>query len=77
VNFASRTKAQAFITVGFIDIACPPTGVYAIYNQFAGRNSLLAKNKLESPRHRPHQQTRAIGSAGPGEWFNVEQIRVL
>jgi cephalosporin-C deacetylase-like acetyl esterase len=33
VNFAARARAQAFITVGFIDVVCPPTGVYAAFNQ--------------------------------------------
>jgi cephalosporin-C deacetylase len=33
VNFAARTKARgAFVTVGFIDLTCPPTSVYAAYN---------------------------------------------
>jgi cephalosporin-C deacetylase-like acetyl esterase len=33
VNFAAKTKAKgAFLTVGFIDTTCPPTGVYAAYN---------------------------------------------
>ena len=33
VNFAARTKAKgAYLTVGFIDTVCPPTGVYAAYN---------------------------------------------
>jgi cephalosporin-C deacetylase len=33
VNFAARTKAKgAFVTVGFIDATCPPTTVYAAYN---------------------------------------------
>ena len=40
VNFAARTKAQAFITVGFIDLTCPPTGVYAAYNQLAGKKRI-------------------------------------
>ena len=40
VNFAARTKAQAFITTGFIDIVCPPTGVYAAYNQLSGRKHI-------------------------------------
>lgn len=40
VNFAARTKAQAFFTVGFIDITCPPTGVYAAYNQLSGRKRI-------------------------------------
>ena len=40
VNFATRTKAQAFITTGFIDIVCPPTGVYAAYNQLSGKKHI-------------------------------------
>ena len=34
MNFATRTKAAgAYFTVGFIDNVCPPTSVYAAYNQ--------------------------------------------
>jgi len=36
VNFAGRTKAGAFFTVGFIDVKCPPTTVYAAYNNVSG-----------------------------------------
>jgi cephalosporin-C deacetylase len=33
VNFAARTKAKgAIVTVGFIDVTCPPSTVYAAYN---------------------------------------------
>lgn len=32
VNFAARTKAPGFFTVGFIDTTCPPSSVYAAYN---------------------------------------------
>jgi cephalosporin-C deacetylase len=34
MNFAAKSKAAgAFFTVGFIDTVCPPTSVYAAYNQ--------------------------------------------
>ena len=33
VNFSARSHAQSFVTVGFVDIVCPPTGVYAAFNQ--------------------------------------------
>ena len=34
MNFATRTKAAGcYFTVGFIDGVCPPTSVYATYNQ--------------------------------------------
>jgi cephalosporin-C deacetylase-like acetyl esterase len=32
MNFASRARAPAIFTVGFIDTTCPPTSVYAAYN---------------------------------------------
>jgi len=36
MNFATRTKAAgAYFTVGFIDGTCPPTSVYAAYNQLS------------------------------------------
>ncbi len=41
VNFAQRTHAKAYITVGFIDLSCPPTSVYAMYNQLRGEKYIL------------------------------------
>ena len=41
MNFATRTKANAFFTVGFIDRSCPPTGVYATYNQLSGKKEIM------------------------------------
>lgn len=40
VNFASRHSAQVFVTLGFIDHICPPTGIYAMYNQLRGKKQL-------------------------------------
>ena len=40
-NFARRTKADAFFTVGFVDASCPPTGVYAAYNELRGAKEML------------------------------------
>jgi cephalosporin-C deacetylase-like acetyl esterase len=40
VNFAPRIRAQVFFTVGFIDHICPPTGVYAAYNQLRGQKQI-------------------------------------
>lgn len=39
-HFAARMKATAFVTVGYIDVVCPPTGVYAAYNQIPGEKYL-------------------------------------
>ncbi len=33
VNFASRCKADAIMSVGFIDTVCPPSSCFAAYNQ--------------------------------------------
>ncbi len=40
VNFAPRIRAQVFFTVGFIDHICPPTGVYAAFNQLKTKKDI-------------------------------------
>lgn len=40
MNFATRAKAGAVVTVGFIDTTCPPSSVYAAYNNLPGRKSI-------------------------------------
>lgn len=41
VNFAARTKAPGFFTVGFIDTTCPPTSVYAAYNALPTKKEIF------------------------------------
>lgn len=41
MNFAARTDAEAFLTVGFVDVSCPPTGVYAAYNIFRNKKNIF------------------------------------
>lgn len=41
VNFATRCKADAIMSVGFIDAVCPPSSCYAAYNAIAGRKSVI------------------------------------
>jgi cephalosporin-C deacetylase-like acetyl esterase len=41
VNFATRTKAAALFTVGFIDGTCPPSSVYAAFNAVQGRHDIF------------------------------------
>jgi cephalosporin-C deacetylase-like acetyl esterase len=41
MNFATRTKAAGFVTVGFIDTTCPPTSVYAAYNAIRGEKEIF------------------------------------
>lgn len=40
VNFAPRIRRQVFFTVGFIDHICPPTGVYAAFNQLRTKKTI-------------------------------------
>jgi len=41
-NWATRTKAEGFFTVGFIDTSCPPTGIYAVYNIWPNKKDILS-----------------------------------
>lgn len=41
VNFASRCKAEAIMSVGFIDGVCPPSSCYAAYNALLGKKSVI------------------------------------
>jgi len=41
VNFATRCKADAIMSVGFIDAVCPPSSCYAAYNALKGQKSVI------------------------------------
>ncbi len=43
VNFASRCKADAIMSVGFIDGVCPPSSCYAAYNLLKGKKQVINK----------------------------------
>ncbi|WP_417384792.1 acetylxylan esterase [Gimesia sp.] len=43
VNFATRAKADAIMSVGFIDAVCPPSSCYAAYNQLKGNKQIINK----------------------------------
>lgn len=55
MNFAPRTRAAAFVTVGFIDIVCPATSVYAAYNQLAGPKQIWHHVATGHIAHRDHE----------------------
>lgn len=42
VNFAQRTKADGFFTVGFADQICRPTSIYTMYNSFKGNKEIFS-----------------------------------
>lgn len=41
MNFATRTQAEALVSVGFIDNTCRPTSVYAMYNNLSGKKEIF------------------------------------
>ncbi|MDF1744253.1 MAG: acetylxylan esterase [Gimesia sp.] len=43
VNFATRCKADAIMSVGFIDRTCPPSSCYAAYNVLQGKKHVINK----------------------------------
>lgn len=66
VNFSARYHGDAIVSVGFIDRTCPPTSVYAAYNQLKGQKSMITKP--------------AMGHAAPKDiqdaFFNALKIHV-
>jgi cephalosporin-C deacetylase len=40
VNFACRARAEAFFSVGLMDMTCPPSTVFAAYNHYAGTKQI-------------------------------------
>ena len=56
VNFATRFKGDAILSVGFIDTTCPATTCYAAYNQLQGKKTMINEPKMghEAPA-RIHQ----------------------
>jgi len=62
MNFATRIKVPGFFTVGFIDTTCPPTSVYAMYNNLKGEkkifNDITAKH--ENTAAATQQMRRAV-----------------
>jgi cephalosporin-C deacetylase-like acetyl esterase len=43
MNFATHTQAEAIVSVGFIDTTCPPTTVYAAYNNLRGKKQMVER----------------------------------
>ena len=63
MNFVTRTRAAgAYFTVGFLDVTCPPTSVYAAYNQLRIPKEIfhdVAQGHSQSPAAR-EGMTRAV-----------------
>ncbi len=55
VNFAGRCRADAILSVGFIDSTCPPSTCYAAYNQLQGRKQIINKPLMRHAAPQPIQ----------------------
>lgn len=60
-NMATRTKADGFFTVGFIDTTCPPSTVYAAYNN-VGTNKQIY-NDITAGHENTPEATRLMREA--------------
>ncbi|MEQ9408912.1 MAG: acetylxylan esterase [Fuerstiella sp.] len=63
VNFATRCRAEAIMSVGFIDSVCPPSSCYAAYNALSGPRTVINEPLM--------------GHAAPAHIHNAFFARVL
>lgn len=46
INFVRNTKAEVYMTVGYIDLSCPATGVLAVYNEIPTEKHLFPQTRV-------------------------------
>ena len=64
VNFAARVKAPSvYFAAGFLDAVCPPTTIYAAYNNLP---AAVVKKEMHDEIHGGHNTTPR-----PGDTFNI------
>jgi len=59
MNFATRSKAEAILSVGFIDNTCPPTCVYATYNNLPGKKQIVNEPLMGHAQSKKLQEVTA------------------
>ncbi len=70
MNFATRTKAEAIFSVGFIDVTCAPTSVYAMYNNYSGPKQMIEKPLMG------HAQPRDVSEAmHKALWEHIRRMK--
>jgi cephalosporin-C deacetylase len=63
VNFAARAKAKALFSTGLMDQVCPPSTVYAAYNQWMGEKDIKVY---------PYN-----GHEGGGSYQTIEKLKFI
>jgi cephalosporin-C deacetylase len=63
INFAARAKAKALFSTGLMDQVCPPSTVYAAYNQWMGEKDIKVY---------PYN-----GHEGGGSYQTIEKLKFI
>ncbi len=63
MNFATRSKAQAIFSVGFIDNTCPPSSVYSTYNNWPGKKQIVNEPLMGHAQSKKLQEATAAAIA--------------
>ena len=72
MNFATRARAEAIFSAGFIDVTCPATSVYAAYNNYAGKKRMI--NKPLMGHAQPPDVAQAFDKA---MWEHIHRRKAL
>lgn len=57
INFASRIKASALVSMGFLDKVCPPAGIWTAFNRIPGPKEVVPLvNAAHNHESTPEQQ---------------------
>jgi cephalosporin-C deacetylase len=63
VNHARRGTVPAWISVALMDQICPPSGVFAAFNQWRGRKELTVWRYGDHDGGGPHEEAQALSFA--------------
>jgi cephalosporin-C deacetylase len=61
VNFSRRNTVPTLVSTGLMDLTCPPSTVFAAYNEIAGRKEIEVYEWEGHEGGRSHWKQRAVG----------------
>ncbi|MBR2905363.1 MAG: acetylxylan esterase, partial [Lentisphaeria bacterium] len=71
-NFARLIKCPVVFSVGFIDTVCPPTSVYAAYNNVPGKNKMMINGTRAE--HGANRKPGEGGAFSTGDSATIREI---
>jgi cephalosporin-C deacetylase len=69
VNFAKRGRAPSLFSVALMDLICPPSTVYAAYNNYGGATKEIAK-EIEVYRFNDHEGGESYQRQAQIRWLD-------